>query len=117
MSVILSIVKVAGDPESLKASYEERFKHIDERPMPSAVLHHIVTFPPDGMHVYDIWESEEAMNANFADKSNLAMQQKVGNPGFADKEVVIEVVHNVLPSLGTEPAWGDNPSEGWRGTP
>jgi hypothetical protein len=115
MSVILSIVKVVGDPVKLKASYEDRFARIGERPMPSAVLHHIVTFPPDGMHVYDVWESEEAMNANFADKTNVEMQKKVGNAGFVDRDVTVEVVYNVLPVLGTESAWGSNPSSGWRG--
>jgi hypothetical protein len=115
MSVILSIVKVAGDPEKLKASYEARFDRIDERPMPAAVLHHIVTFPPNGMHVYDVWESEEALNANFADKTNIQMQHKVGNSDWADREVTVEVVYNVLPELGTVPAWGTNPASGWRG--
>lgn len=115
MSPVLMILKVAGDPEKLKASYEERFTRVEERPMPAGVLHHVVTFPPDGMHVYDVWESEDAMNTNFADKSNIAMQKKVGNPGFADRDVTVEKVYNILPGLGVEPAWGDKPAEGWRG--
>jgi hypothetical protein len=115
MSVVLMILKVPGDPAKLKASYEERFTRIEERPMPAGVLHHIVTFPPDGMHVYDVWESEEAMNANFADKSNAQMQQKVGNAAWGDRDVTVEEVYNILPDLGAEPAWGKNPAEGWRG--
>lgn len=115
MSVVLMILKVAGDPEKLKASYEERFTRIEERPMPTGVLHHIVTFPPEGMHVYDVWESEEAMHANFADKTNTAMQRKVGNAGFVDRDVTVETVYNLLPALGAEPAWGSNPAQGWRG--
>jgi hypothetical protein len=67
---------------------------------PDGLIQHVCGVIDDGVAIFDLWESEEKLNAFFTSRLGAAMHEA----GLPESQPVIEQVHNLIPRGGGEAA-------------
>ncbi len=88
---ILAIHRIKGNADELLDKFDRSVAEI-ERTAHGVPLSHVVARAPDGITVYDVWESEEDLE-RFA--SNPSFQQALQSVEMPLQETEVQPVHRV----------------------
>jgi heme-degrading monooxygenase HmoA len=88
---VLAIYQVKGDTDDLLDKFDRSVAEI-ERTAHGVPLSHVVARAPDGITVYDVWESEEDID-RFT--SNPSFQQALQSVEMPPPETEVQPVHRV----------------------
>jgi hypothetical protein len=92
MAILMTLQTLGATVEQYDHAADIAGVHSDAD-APYGLIQHVCGVIDDGLLTFDLWGSEDQLNAFFADRLGAALQEA----GFPESQPVIEQVHNLVP--------------------